>query len=134
MKGTVLSFDDKTNKGLISGHDGNRYKFSRIDWESTDNEPREYMEVDFDTDGKKALEIICVKSSRRIGKKSRPTAIAWALLAGGVGAHKFYLRQHALGFLYLLFFWTGIPLIIALIEVIFLACLNQEEFDKRYND
>ncbi|EFL92339.1 TM2 domain-containing hypothetical protein [Candidatus Regiella insecticola LSR1] len=37
---------------------------------------------------------------------------------GGIGAHKFYLGKIGQGFLYLLFFWTLIPAIIAFIEFI----------------
>lgn len=47
--------------------------------------------------------------------------IAYCLLAcflGGFGAHKFYARKYVQGILYLLFFWTCIPAIIAFIEFI----------------
>ncbi len=40
----------------------------------------------------------------------------FALLLGGLGAHKFYAGKIGLGFLYLFFCWTCIPGIIALIE------------------
>jgi TM2 domain-containing membrane protein YozV len=134
MQGTILSFDSENNKGLISGHDGVRYSFTRMDWESSKIEPKENLNVDFDTKDKKALEIIVIKSKKQKGKKSRPNAIFWALFGGGLGAHKFYLGQNGMGILYLLFCWTAIPLLLALIEVIFLAFLNSDEFDKRYND
>jgi len=51
-------------------------------------------------------------------KQSRnpSTALILALLLGGVGAHRFYLRQWGLGVAYLLFVWTYIPAFIALIE------------------
>lgn len=45
--------------------------------------------------------------------------ISYALLAffvGGFGVHKFYAGYTAQGILYLLFVWTGIPLILALID------------------
>lgn len=47
--------------------------------------------------------------------------ISYALFAfflGGFGAHKFYAGKTAQGFLYLIFFWTFIPGIIAFIEFI----------------
>ena len=34
MKGKVLNFDETTNRGKISGEDGNRYDFVRMDWKS----------------------------------------------------------------------------------------------------
>jgi len=50
--------------------------------------------------------------------KSRTAAAAFALFLGSFGIHKFYLGQTALGILYLLFCWTGIPGFIAWIEAI----------------
>jgi TM2 domain-containing membrane protein YozV len=49
-------------------------------------------------------------------KKNPTAAVLLALFLGGLGAHKFYLGQTGLGVLYLLFCWTTIPSIIALIE------------------
>ncbi|AVQ34006.1 MULTISPECIES: NINE protein [Staphylococcus] len=46
---------------------------------------------------------------------------AYVLLAffiGGLGAHKFYAKKTGWGVLYLLFCWTGIPGVIAIIEAI----------------
>ena len=50
------------------------------------------------------------------GRKSRVSAGVLALLVGGIGVHKFYLGKVGQGFLYLIFFWTFIPAIVALIE------------------
>ena len=47
-----------------------------------------------------------------------------ALLLGGIGAHKFYAGKVAAGILYLLFFWTCIPAIIAFIEFILALILS----------
>jgi TM2 domain-containing membrane protein YozV len=49
-------------------------------------------------------------------KKNPTIAVILALFLGGLGIHKFYLGQNGLGILYLLFCWTSIPAIIALIE------------------
>ena len=57
--------------------------------------------------------------------KSRTTAAILAFLLGGVGAHKFYLGQTGIGFVYLLFFWTFIPAILAFIE--FVIYLTQDD-------
>lgn len=35
---------------------------------------------------------------------------------GGLGIHKFYIKQNKKGLIYLLFCWTGIPGIIGIIE------------------
>lgn len=66
-------------------------------------------------------------------RKSKVTAIILALLLGGLGVHKFYLRQSGLGVLYLLFCWTYIPGIVSFIEVIVLAVMSDAEFDRKYN-
>ena len=64
--------------------------------------------------------------------KSRTTAIILALLLGGIGAHKFYLGSPGWGILYLLFCWTGIPLVVALIEAIIYICTSEENFHRKY--
>ena len=51
--------------------------------------------------------------------KSKTTAAILAFLLGGVGAHRFYLGQSGLGIIYLLFFWTFIPAIVALVGISF---------------
>ncbi len=64
--------------------------------------------------------------------KSKTTAILLTLFLGGFGAHKFYLGQTGLGILYLLFFWTFIPAIVALIELIIFLTMSEEAFAKKY--
>ena len=49
-------------------------------------------------------------------KKSRTLAGVLAILAGTVGIHKFYLGEWKKGILYVLFFWTGIPMLLSLLE------------------
>ena len=60
--------------------------------------------------------------------KNRVTAGLLAILLGGLGIHKFYLGKTGTGILYLLFFWTGIPAIIGLIEGIIMLTQSDEEF------
>ena len=65
--------------------------------------------------------------------KSRIAAGLLALFVGGFGVHKFYCGQVGLGVIYLLFFWTFIPAIIAFIEgIIYLTSPNDHVFTKRY--
>jgi TM2 domain-containing membrane protein YozV len=52
---------------------------------------------------------------------------------GAFGAHKFYLGQSGLGIVYLLFFWTGIPYLVAFIEFIMLLTMSDTEFNRRFN-
>lgn len=68
-------------------------------------------------------------------RKSRVAAALLALLAfflGGIGIHKFYLGQVGLGIVYLLFFWTFIPLIISFVEFILFLVMSDEDFNRKY--
>lgn len=66
--------------------------------------------------------------------KNHLTAGFLALFLGGIGAHKFYLGKNAIGFIYLLFCWTGIPAVVSFIEAIiyFLWDGNDVEFTEAY--
>jgi len=51
-------------------------------------------------------------------KKDLTVGIILALFLGGVGAHKFYMGETGMGIFYLLFCWTGIPVLISIIDII----------------
>ena len=53
-------------------------------------------------------------------RKDELIGVLLALFLGGLGIHHFYLRRDGLGILYLVFSWTGIPMIIAWIECFFM--------------
>jgi len=74
----------------------------------------------------------CPSCGHNTAKKSKTVAVLLALLLGGIGAHKFYLGKTGMGILYLLFVWTWIPAIIALIEGIRYALMSEDEFQKAY--
>lgn len=44
--------------------------------------------------------------------------IGLCLFLGGLGIHKFYAGKWFMGLLYVAFCWTGIPVIIALIDLL----------------
>jgi TM2 domain-containing membrane protein YozV len=64
--------------------------------------------------------------------KSRLVAAVLALLLGGFGIHKFYLGRVALGVVYLVFCWTGIPSFIAWIEGILYLLKSDEAWAAEY--
>jgi TM2 domain-containing membrane protein YozV len=66
--------------------------------------------------------------------KNKTTAGFLALLLGGFGGHKFYLRQTGWGILYLLFCWTYIPALFAFIEAIIYFTMDKKKFDEKYNN
>jgi TM2 domain-containing membrane protein YozV len=61
--------------------------------------------------------------------KSPTTALVLCLFLGGLGAHRFYLRQNGLGVAYVLFCWSFIPLVVSLIE-----CFVIQSRTKEYNE
>ncbi len=65
--------------------------------------------------------------------KSKTTAGVFALLLGGFGAHKFYLGRTGMGVLYLVFCWTFIPAIVALVEGILFLTMSDDAFEEKYS-
>jgi TM2 domain-containing membrane protein YozV len=53
-------------------------------------------------------------------RKDELIGVLLAIFLGGLGIHHFYLRRDSLGILYLVFCWTGIPMVIAWIEAFFM--------------
>ncbi len=68
-----------------------------------------------------------------IKRKYRITTALLALFFGAFGAHKFYLGCYKLGIIYLLFSWTGITLVISIVEAVIILLMEDSRFDKRYN-
>jgi TM2 domain-containing membrane protein YozV len=65
--------------------------------------------------------------------KNKTTAAILAALLGGLGVHNFYLGKTTKGILYLVFCWTGIPAILALIDFIVILTMTDEKFNLEYN-
>jgi TM2 domain-containing membrane protein YozV len=64
--------------------------------------------------------------------KSRGVAIVLALFLGWIGVHKFYLGSYFWGFVYLLFCWTGIPMVIGWVEALNYLFMSDTTFYRRY--
>ena len=67
-----------------------------------------------------------MKISKRI------TYALFAILLGGIGVHKFYVKEHGWGIIYLLFCWTYIPVILGIIEGIIALSSTDKEFCEKY--
>ncbi|MDZ8065991.1 MAG: NINE protein [Nostoc sp. DedQUE08] len=65
--------------------------------------------------------------------KTKSTAIILCFFGGWLGIHKFYLGENVAGILYLLFFWTCIPSLIAFVEFFVLVLMSDTEFNTKYN-
>ena len=64
--------------------------------------------------------------------KSKATALLLTFFLGWLGIEWFYLGNTAMGILSLLFFWTGIPAMIAFIHFIVILCTSTESFNRQY--
>lgn len=65
--------------------------------------------------------------------KSKSTAIILAIFLGGLGIHEFYLGKTFMGLMYLLFCWTGLPVLFAFIDAILIAMTPEAVFFDKYN-
>jgi TM2 domain-containing membrane protein YozV len=64
---------------------------------------------------------------------SKAALLLLAFFLGGIGAHKFYIGKNWQGFFYIVFCWTGIPGLIALIEFIIYAFTSSEKLQEKYS-
>lgn len=77
--------------------------------------------------------VICPKCG--VAQKQAVSKVALLLITfflGGLGGHKFYLKKPWWGVLYLVFFWTYIPTLAALIEFVIYACTSEERLNEKY--
>ncbi|MBU1168693.1 MAG: NINE protein [Proteobacteria bacterium] len=70
---------------------------------------------------------------RQKGQISKAALMLFAFFLGGIGAHKFYTGKYWQGIFYILFCWTGIPGLIALIEFIIYAFTSRERLQEKYS-
>jgi TM2 domain-containing membrane protein YozV len=65
--------------------------------------------------------------------KIRNIAILLAIFLGGLGVHRFYLKQWKYGLAYLLFCWTLVPFILGIIDAFIWAFGSTENWDLKFN-
>ncbi len=68
------------------------------------------------------------------GPKSKIVAFVLAWFLGWIGVHHFYLGNTGKGILYLLFFWTGIPCIVGVVEGIVYLSTNDNKWNQQYGE
>ena len=75
-----------------------------------------------ETEGKVSKKISRFLEKREAAKESHPVnrkKYIWlAVLTGWFGGHRFYAKRYGVALLYLLLFWTGFPLAMAIIDVL----------------
>ena len=65
--------------------------------------------------------------------KTKLSAILLAIIFGGFGIHKFYLKRYTSFLLYFIFSWTFVPLVLSLIDAVAYMTMTRTTFDRRYN-
>lgn len=70
-------------------------------------------------------------ADQNLNGKSKISAGVLALLLGGLGFHRFYLGQWW-GLFYMLFWGTGIPSLISLIEAFVFFCTSDRTWNAKY--
>src|SRR5712692_6393747 len=73
----------------------------------------------------------CGVRQRRLVSKA--VLLLLTFFTGGLGGHKFYLGKHWQGLLYLLFFWTYIPALVALVEFVIYIFTSSERLNEKYS-
>ena len=143
MRGTVLSYDDYTGSGLISGDDGVRYTFTRGGLMGGAREAFAGQQVDFEIADGVATNIYITSGAplNLSGDKNRIVAALLAFVLGGIGIHKFYLGKTTAGVLMLLGgtigwitfgFVPALVYLIAFIEFIIYLLKTDGDFHRDY--
>lgn len=65
-------------------------------------------------------------------KVKRRTYLLLALMTGFFGGHRFYSKRYLSGILCLLFFWTGVPLVNAIVDIMIMLPKNKEMDEEGY--
>lgn len=65
-------------------------------------------------------------------RRSQTAAVLLAMFGGIVGMHHFYLGNRRRWFMYLAFFWTGVPMFAGWYDAVKYAQLEPREFDEKY--
>ena len=68
-----------------------------------------------------------------VNGKNKLIAALLALFLGDFGIHHFYLGNNRAGILSVIFFWTGIPWIIGIVQGVMMLLESDEQFAKRIN-
>lgn len=65
--------------------------------------------------------------------KNKQLATLLAFTLGAFGVHRFYLKQNKLGWWYLAFFWTLIPMLIGMIDGFVFLFMSYAVFNRKYS-
>lgn len=157
MRGQILGVDVRTGEGLLTGDDGQRYRFSPADWADR-GEPAKGLQVDFEPDSGRALSIYPLPAApaaalapaghaatytlapppppRVANDRNKLVAALLAFFLGPLGIHRFYTGRTGSGIVMLVLTCTLVGLIVsapwAFIDFIRYLIMSDEEFEVRY--
>lgn len=146
MRGQVLGVDTRTGEGIVAGDDGRRYVFTPDDWADR-GQPAIGMQVDFETDQKRALALFPVPGSplapqRRasapapINDRNKYIAALLAFVLGVLGVHRFYLGRTGSAITMLALSCTVVGMLItapwAFVDMIRYLVMSDSDFERRY--
>lgn len=141
MQGHILGFDTRTDEGMISAENGQRYTFAAAEWRQRVN-PQAGQRVDFEPEDRRATAIYVVGGGNAmVADKNRFVAALLAFFLGTLGLHKFYLGRIKAGIIMLCIavfgsILFGVPTVIigviALIECVIYLATPDEAFQQKY--
>lgn len=131
-----VDFVPKVGDKVKIFNDGDHSYIKKADYNFEKNESfKNTDEQDYDKKDSNVTNIYVNQNNNVPYGKYPVNKIAYALLAlllGGIGAHKFYAKKIGTGILYLIFFWTFIPGIVAFIEFIIALTKTPDEYGNIY--
>lgn len=145
MKGQILDFSVRENKGTITTISGTRYYFAGPEWKGQ-GPPARGMSVDFEAEGTDARSVfMALGGSAAEGSKDKIAAGLLGIFLGGLGIHKFYLGFTGPGLVYVLVNTIGLSVtwillfipniilgIMGFIEGVIYLTKSDEEFHQLY--
>lgn len=109
MTGVILDYSLQDSSGIISGDNGNRYKFTNAQWKSTNKMPEKNTKVDFEgnEDGE-ALNIYALEQTQQLQQN---------IVVNGVSNSSAAIVSFVFGLVGIFSSWWlfGIPSIVAII-------------------
>jgi len=77
--------------------------------------------------------VVCPEcGTKAITPVNKTALLLLTFFMGGLGAHKFYIGKYLQGVLYLLFCWTLIPSLIAVVDFVLYAVTDTEKLQEKY--
>lgn len=67
------------------------------------------------------------RAARQKQPLNRKKYLLLAIFTGWCGGHRFYAKRYAVAILYLLFFWTGFPLAMTIIDILTVIPMKADE-------